>query len=163
MDGGQAASNNSRRSQSPTTQALDSHFRTTMNGMATSVDVACDSLRELADEVLQRLTGNLGDNERKLVGQLQVKMFQESGKKADTTVCIADSPRRRCFSSHLRPLLTRGRNTPQPRSGDTFLRGAHPPVARHPLPQLPRLKTAILAMWQPAASTVHTASELFSD
>lgn len=88
MDGGQAASNNSRRSQSPTTQALDSHFRTTMNGMATSVDVACDSLRELADEVLQRLTGNLGDNERKLVGQLQVKMFQESGKKADNTTVL---------------------------------------------------------------------------
>lgn len=80
IDGGQTASSNSRRSQSPTTQALETQFRTMMNGMASSVDVACESLRELADEVLQRLAGNLGDTERELVGRLQVKVFQESDK-----------------------------------------------------------------------------------
>lgn len=73
MDGGPTASSNSRRPQSPTTQALETQFRAMVTGVASSVDVACDSLRESANEVLQRLTGNLGDRELELVGQLQVK------------------------------------------------------------------------------------------
>lgn len=73
MEGGQATNSNSRRAQSPTTQALETQFRTMMNGIVSSVDVASGYLRESAGEVLQRLKCELGDTERELTGELQVK------------------------------------------------------------------------------------------
>lgn len=73
LEGGQVTSSNSRRSQSPTTQALETQFRTMMSGIVSSVDVACDALRDTAREVLESLSRDLGDTERELVGQLQVQ------------------------------------------------------------------------------------------
>lgn len=67
------ASSNSRRAQSPTTQALDNQFRMMTNGIVSSVDVASGCLRESADDVLQRLKRDLVDVERELSGELQVR------------------------------------------------------------------------------------------
>lgn len=74
MEGGQTTSSNSRRAQSPTTQALEIQFRTMMNGIVSSVDVASGYLRESAGEVLQRLKSELSDTEREVAEELQVRI-----------------------------------------------------------------------------------------
>lgn len=52
---------------------METQFRTMMNGIASSIDVASGALQESADEVLQRLMCDLHDTEREVAGQLQVQ------------------------------------------------------------------------------------------
>ncbi|CAM9763224.1 unnamed protein product, partial [Ectocarpus fasciculatus] len=76
MEGGQTTTTNSRRSQSPTTQAMETHCRMMMNGIASSVDVASGLLQESAGEVLRCLVIDVQDTERAVAEQLQASAVQ---------------------------------------------------------------------------------------
>ncbi|CAM9233519.1 unnamed protein product, partial [Ectocarpus sp. 4 AP-2014] len=71
MEGGQTTTTNSRRPQSPTTQAMETHCRMMMNGIASSVDVASGLLQESAGDVLRCLVLDVQDTERAVAEQLQ--------------------------------------------------------------------------------------------
>ncbi|CAB1120523.1 unnamed protein product [Ectocarpus sp. CCAP 1310/34] len=80
MEGGQTTTTNSRRSQSPTTQAMETHCRMMMNGIASSVDVASGLLQESAGEVLRCLVLDVQDTERAVAEQLQRVQPELSGE-----------------------------------------------------------------------------------
>ncbi|CBJ29045.1 hypothetical protein Esi_0133_0042 [Ectocarpus siliculosus] len=80
MEGGQTTTTNSRRSQSPTTQAMETHCRMMMNGIASSVDVASGLLQESAGEVLRCLVLDVQDTERTVAEQLQSVQPELSGE-----------------------------------------------------------------------------------
>ncbi|CAM9443367.1 unnamed protein product [Ectocarpus sp. 12 AP-2014] len=80
LEGGQTTTTNSRRSQSPTTQAMETHCRMMMNGIASSVDVASGLLQESAGEVLRCLVLDVQETERAVAEQLQSVQPELSGE-----------------------------------------------------------------------------------
>lgn len=87
LEGGQAGS--SRRPQSPVTQAVESQFRKMMQGLASSIEAATGSLKESLDQVLQRLTHDLGDNEGGVVEKLQVQAQKKCLLYVGISKCLA--------------------------------------------------------------------------